>query len=246
MRILKIKSLRHFAATAVAALVFSLSTSAVTAQQVNAVSVEGCDYVSADVNNGWGWNEAAQESCPPLATDNEANGLAPDLVGIVARPEGKYWLQLEVSSDGIIYSYDPSLSLLLATNANGYVLWQKQLDGRLFVADLKLNAAEDRLIATFLGGEIASFFLDGKRQWLLVNPDYPEINMELGNTAIIADLNFATSTGISRQVMSIGYDGKERWRFTPEERVASVFIGRDNLVYVRVNGEQEKVYVLRQ
>ncbi len=40
--------------------------------------VVGCDYADAAVFGGWGWNSAAQESCPPLDSEVAAGAYAHD------------------------------------------------------------------------------------------------------------------------------------------------------------------------
>lgn len=221
--------------------------------QINTASAAVvCDYRSANVNNDWGWNATTRESCSPIAIDQGSSVQGPDLVATFAQPFSSTFPEefprfLQITRDGTIYFFGQLTNAITAIDVNGNFVWETKLPNTLLVVDMQLNAAENRLIVNYVGGEVGSLFLDGQQEWLVENPGTQANKMKLGNTAIIVRLNNAPSSrSLTQRIVSIGYDGQERWGFSTDGFVNSVTIGQDDNIYVRVSSEQEELYVFKQ
>ena len=226
-----------------------------------------CSDASLDPDNdGWGWENNAtcrvasggstqvpvvdmNSTGLGLTADATDVGVQPPLAAHIVVPFHKYPNDLEVSSSGIIYFFQPPSGVLAAMDSAGNFLWERDLHRTLFIDDMKLDPTESQLVVSLNGGGVGSFDLQGNQQWVFNDSRYLAPEIHIGDTAIIASFTSSSFHDAPRVVASFGFDGSQRWNFASEDFIGEVAVGHGN-VYIRAtnadNRSLEEILVYRQ
>lgn len=200
-----------------------------------------CDYTDAPLHDGWGWNNVLFESCPPIVTSHNPPVVVSDFT--LTFPD--FPLHLHVSTDSILYLFNPVMNSLSARQLDGSVIWEMPVGNTSFLTDLQLTPNQDLLLASSFGGRLIAYQADGTVSWQVDQPgvlnDAPDI--QVGDTAVIAYYIPEENAGIGPFIVSYDFDGTERWRYEVEseqaQRIQEFTLGSDGLVYILIEERPE-------
>lgn len=220
----------------------ALDTNASYEEIIEQLRVDYCDYSNSEGLDGWGWNNVLSESCAPIKAGS------PEIVTNLTFPEREFILHMTISSNSILYSFEPSYGLFSATTITGEPIWRVSV-ANIFINDIQLNDNEDLLITSSLTSETIAFNLDGTVAWRVKGENTigpPTISQ--GDSAIIA--YYKDNQGSNIEIIeSYNYDGSIRWRYKPDSSIEDVTLGNDGLVYLELpwgSTEAARYVVLKQ